>query len=383
MKKVLLYNGISNIMLELIVWMIYLQSQGWSVSQIALLESVYTISQMVFQLPSGVLADKIGHKNALILGEFLCGIYVLVYFFPQFHIGLYLGFIIWSLGLSLISGADVSLLYDTVSKKDQYLKFAGYFRAVGILAMAFSNAVGGWIAEFSWQILFVIEILIRILTIGIIISINPNRINRLEGQSRTIKNLVKGIFQFTRQNKTFGLLIITMGFSSAAVTLSHQYGPLMLKNLGLQVGKVSTFFGIISLVAALAVSFTYRITKKVSDNLVVNILFLVTVFSFLLFTTHSYILVLIGLLIVNVQFEITDAILENQLQNIANEKIRASTISFVYFCESILLTCSSWLISILTKTFNLCSVLGILGAALLIISIISMLILTKSKQTGE
>lgn len=383
MKKVLLYNGISNIMLELIVWMIYLQSQGWSVSQIALLESVYTISQMVFQLPSGVLADKIGHKNALILGEFLCGIYVLVYFFPQFHIGLYLGFIIWSLGLSLISGADVSLLYDTVSKKDQYLKFAGYFRAVGILAMAFSNAVGGWIAEFSWQILFVIEILIRILTIGIIISINPNRINRLEGQSRTIKNLVKGIFQFTRQNKTFGLLIITMGFSSAAITLSHQYGPLMLKNLGLQVGKVSTFFGIISLVAALAVSFTYRITKKVSDNLVVNILFLVTVFSFLLFTTHSYILVLIGLLIVNVQFEITDAILENQLQNIANEKIRASTISFVYFCESILLTCSSWLISILTKTFNLCSVLGILGAALLIISIISMLILTKSKQTGE
>lgn len=383
MKKVLLYNGISNIMLELIVWMIYLQSQGWSVSQIALLESVYTISQMVFQLPSGVLADKIGHKNALILGEFLCGIYVLVYFFPQFHIGLYLGFIIWSLGLSLISGADVSLLYDTVSKKDQYLKFAGYFRAVGILAMAFSNAVGGWIAEFSWQILFVIEILIRILTIGIIISINPNRINRLEGQSRTIKNLVKGIFQFTRQNKTFGLLIITMGFSSAAVTLSHQYGPLMLKNLGLQVSKVSTFFGIISLVAALAVSFTYRITKKVSDNLVVNILFLVTVFSFLLFTTHSYILVLIGLLIVNVQFEITDAILENQLQNIANEKIRASTISFVYFCESILLTCSSWLISILTKTFNLCSVLGILGAALLIISIISMLILTKSKQTGE
>lgn len=383
MKKVLLYNGISNIMLELIVWMIYLQSQGWSVSQIALLESVYTISQMVFQLPSGVLADKIGHKNALILGEFLCGIYVLVYFFPQFHIGLYLGFIIWSLGLSLISGADVSLLYDTVSKKDQYLKFAGYFRAVGILAMAFSNAVGGWIAEFSWQILFVIEILIRILTIGIIISINPNRINRLEGQSRTIKNLVKGIFQFTRQNKTFGLLIITMGFSSAAVTLSHQYGPLMLKNLGLQVGKVSTFFGIISLVAALAVSFTYRITKKVSDNLVVNILFLVTVFSFLLFTTHSYILVLIALLIVNVQFEITDAILENQLQNIANEKIRASTISFVYFCESILLTCSSWLISILTKTFNLCSVLGILGAALLIISIISMLILTKSKQTGE
>lgn len=380
MKKVLLYNGMSNIMLELIVWMIYLQSQGWSVSQIALLESVYTISQMVFQLPAGIFADKIGHKNALILGEFLCGTYVLVYFFPQFHVGLYLGFIIWSLGLSLISGADVSLLYDAVSEKDQYLKFAGYFKAVGILATAFSNAVGGWIAAFSWHMLFIIEILIRILTIGIIVSINSNQINQLESQSGTLKDLVEGIYKFTRQNKIFDLLIITMGFSSAAITLSHQYGPLMLKNLGLQVGKVSTFFGIISLIAALAVSFTYRITKKISDNTVVNILFLVTIFSFLLFTTHRYILVLIGLLIVNVQFEITDAILENQLQNIANEKIRASTISFVYFCESILLTCSSWLISILTKTFDLCDVLGILGAALLLISITSMLMLTRANH---
>lgn len=383
MKKVLLYNGISNVMLELIVWMIYLQSQGWSVSQIALLESVYTISQMVFQLPSGVFADKIGHKNALILGEFLCGIYVLVYFSPQFHIGLYLGFIIWSLGLSLISGADVSLLYDTVSEKSQYLKFAGYFRAVGILAAAFSNAVGGWIAEFSWNTLFIIEILIRILTIGIIISINPNRINHVENESRTIKDLIKDIYTFIRQNKIFGLLIITMAFSSAAITLSHQYGPLMLKDLGFQVGKISTFFGIISLVAAFAVSFTYRITKRVSDNRVVNTLFLISIFSFLSFMTQSSIVVLIGLLIVNVQFEITDAILENQLQNVANEKIRASTISFVYFNESILLTCGSWLISILTKTFSLCNVLGIMGTGLLIVSILSMLIFIKISRNNQ
>lgn len=380
MKKVLFYSGISNVMLELIVWMIYLQAQGWSVSQIALLESVYTISQMIFQLPSGVVADKIGHKNALILGEFCCGFYVLAYFFSQFHVALYLGFIIWSLGLSLISGADVSLLYDAVSEKNQYLKFSGYFRAVGILAMAFSNAVGGWIAEFSWNILFITEILIRIVAVGVIISINSNEINHTENATSSIKDLVHDIYKFARENKVFRLLILIMGFSSAAVTLSHQYGPLMLKTLGLPVGKISTFFGIISLVAALAVSFTYKITKRMSDNVVVNILFLIAVISFLLFITRNSVVILMGLLVVNVQFELSDAILENQLQNIANKKIRASTISFVYFGESILLTCSSWLISMLTKTFNLCNVLGIIGTTLLIISISSMLILTRTRH---
>lgn len=95
--------------------------QGWSISEIALLESVYTIFQMVFELPSGIISDKIGHKNALALGEFLCGFYILSYFFAKIHFiiyAIYAGFVMWSLGLSLISGTDVSLLYDTVTDKE-------------------------------------------------------------------------------------------------------------------------------------------------------------------------------------------------------------------------------------------------------------------------
>lgn len=38
MRKLLLYNGFSNLMLEIVVWMIYLKSQGWTITQIALLE---------------------------------------------------------------------------------------------------------------------------------------------------------------------------------------------------------------------------------------------------------------------------------------------------------------------------------------------------------
>ena len=80
MKRILLYNSLSNIMLEVVVWMIYLKAQGWSVAQIAFLEGTFTICQALFEVPSGIISDWIGHKRALVLGEVLCALYLLTYF---------------------------------------------------------------------------------------------------------------------------------------------------------------------------------------------------------------------------------------------------------------------------------------------------------------
>ena len=43
MKRIFFYNSFSNIMLELVVWMIYLKEQGWSLAEVAMLEGIFTI----------------------------------------------------------------------------------------------------------------------------------------------------------------------------------------------------------------------------------------------------------------------------------------------------------------------------------------------------
>ena len=40
MKRIFFYNSFSNIMLELVVWMIYLKEQGWSLAEVAMLEGI-------------------------------------------------------------------------------------------------------------------------------------------------------------------------------------------------------------------------------------------------------------------------------------------------------------------------------------------------------
>ncbi|WP_179205558.1 MFS transporter [Enterococcus cecorum] len=171
MKKILIYNSFSNMMPELIVWMIYLQNFGWHIAEIAILQGVFTFFSAIFELPSGIIADKIGYKRALQLGELICIFYLISYFFPYNHIVVYIGFVCFALGLSLISGTDTSLLYN-VTNDNKFLKYMGFFNSLGILSVAFGNLIGGWLAEKSWIVLFLISILFRVVALICITSVS-------------------------------------------------------------------------------------------------------------------------------------------------------------------------------------------------------------------
>src|SRR3989338_3317966 len=58
------------------IYMLFLQDNGLSVTQIMILNSIYTLLIILFDVPSGVLADRWGRKNTFIVS---CAFYVLGY----------------------------------------------------------------------------------------------------------------------------------------------------------------------------------------------------------------------------------------------------------------------------------------------------------------
>lgn len=176
MNKLFGYAWFTTVMPELVVWMIYLKSQGWTTAQVAILEGTFTLCSALFELPSGMIADKIGRKLSLQIGELLCVVYLISYFFPQNRVIIFGGFIIFALGLSLISGSDVALLYDKVGDKQKYLKYLGYFNGIQILGTAFGNSIGGWLSQISWSFLFVTAIVIRVIAVLLVSSVDEDNI---------------------------------------------------------------------------------------------------------------------------------------------------------------------------------------------------------------
>lgn len=91
----------------------FFASKGLSLADVFLLQSLFALSVVIFEVPSGYLADIIGRRNALILGSVFHGVGFTLLCFADSFLGLVLFEVTVGLGMSLLSGSDLSLLYDT------------------------------------------------------------------------------------------------------------------------------------------------------------------------------------------------------------------------------------------------------------------------------
>lgn len=110
------------------VMVLFWQDNGLSLTEIMILQSLFSITIVLLEVPTGYFADVFGRRKALIYSSlfsfFGFVIYSLSYNFYQFL----LAEILLAFAISLTSGADSALLYDTLKdlkKENLYKKIWG------------------------------------------------------------------------------------------------------------------------------------------------------------------------------------------------------------------------------------------------------------------
>ena len=106
------YRLLSTSYLFLPVLITFFVSRGLDFTHIALLNSVYALTAIVFEVPTGALADRFGRCRAMMLGSLLMAIGCVVDFNGRDFWTFALGEGLLALGMTLTSGADSAYLYD-------------------------------------------------------------------------------------------------------------------------------------------------------------------------------------------------------------------------------------------------------------------------------
>lgn len=124
---------------------LYRQAAGVSVFEITLIESISLALCIVLEMPWGIVADRIGYKNTMVIS---CLIYVvskLVFWKADSFGGFLLERIMLSVVMAGMSGCDVSLLYLSCRDGESHKVFGVYnlLNTAGLLAasLIFSAAV--------------------------------------------------------------------------------------------------------------------------------------------------------------------------------------------------------------------------------------------------
>ncbi|MCX2977432.1 MFS transporter [Candidatus Marimicrobium litorale] len=112
-KTIYLLGFFNSFMVVTPVYVPLLQGHGLSMSQVLQTQALFALTIALFEVPSGYIADTWGRRRAILLGSAFFAVGFLCLWQAESFVDFLLYEAILGIGYSLISGADLALLYDT------------------------------------------------------------------------------------------------------------------------------------------------------------------------------------------------------------------------------------------------------------------------------
>lgn len=128
------------------------KAKGLTVKEIFLLQGIFGAVLILFDAPAGYLADLLGRKKALVIGSIISALGFQVLWFGESFFDFVIYEMILGVGLSLQSGADVAILYNSLERLDaqgRRVKFLGRRLTFATAGEGVASLLGGVLAGFS------------------------------------------------------------------------------------------------------------------------------------------------------------------------------------------------------------------------------------------
>ncbi|MFI2239459.1 MFS transporter [Streptomyces chrestomyceticus] len=140
-RRIVRLNYGFQLLFNLLWWMpvfyAYQKDAGLSDGQIFGIQSIYYVAFCLFEIPTGLIADRIGTRNCLRAGAVVMTAANLAPVVSSSYSGFLVHFLAIAAGRSLTSGAASAYLYDGLRAErceEHYLKAEGTARALGLAA---------------------------------------------------------------------------------------------------------------------------------------------------------------------------------------------------------------------------------------------------------
>lgn len=268
LTKITFINFCTRFHLYIHAYALLLQQRGLSLLQISTIESVVIGTIFLAEVPTGVLADRIGRKWSVAAATFFLMCAELLFLFSRSYPAYLVVAVLTGTGFAFMSGAMESLVYDSLPPEDRanaMKQVMGRVGSWGQIAFFLSPIIGGWIIADLQPERFnaAIALTVAALFVGFLASLTlkePPTAWQSEA-SHPLTIFRGGIAEVTgnRQLQRLVLVVVLMTpFGGTLVTtfaapyLSQNAVPAFMIGLALSVG---------SLLAAVTQRYAYRVEQ--------------------------------------------------------------------------------------------------------------------------
>lgn len=161
-----------------IVTIFWQHDLGLSMAEIFLLQAIFAGTTGLLEFPSGYLADRIGYRKSLVIASVCALVGWTVYLFSPGFWTLAAAEVVLGVAISLISGTDSALLYESLAETGGEGRFGiwyGRVRFFGQFAEGSAALAAGLLYALSPRAPFVLEVAIWVVGVGVAVTMAEPR----------------------------------------------------------------------------------------------------------------------------------------------------------------------------------------------------------------
>lgn len=286
-------NFLKGLMFFLPVYALYLQQELFTVFNVSLIISIQAIFTVLFEVPSGAIADLFGRKNTLIVSGIIA--FMAVFFLS---IGTVLVFfilyaILIALSESLNSGTDVAILFDSVkginklakkeamavseaavesrailsdfeNKKAHFKKVIGINKSMWPIGASISSLIGGVLAVQSLRL----PIIVTLIPFGLALILTFF-LTEPKYQKEKYKNILLHMFKSAKiviQKKQLFLLSFAGLLFFAFGEVTHQLNPIFFEFKAIPIEYFGLIFALMFGLSSMGSFIAHNVSSKLGNK---------------------------------------------------------------------------------------------------------------------
>lgn len=372
---------ITNLNMQNSVWVLYLAYCGLSLAEIGIVEGIYHITSIIFEIPSGAIADLLGRKKSMVTGRFCIAISCVIMLFAKDFWFFALSFIIQSLGNNFNSGSEEALIYDSMKytrQEQDYIQVCGRRNVIIEVSQGLSTVAGAVLAEISYPWCYGACLLIAVTAAIQVLFITEapcTETNTDVGLSvmETVKLHFKTSYGILKSDIRILKIILYYNIIFAAHTLLFFYSQQYYKELGynkIQTGFILLLSGVASCSGAM---FSSRLYKKYGRKLVLTAVFCI-LSSFLCYGTGSFILAVVSFITAGFCVSLLYPVQSDSLNKLIPSGQRATLVSVDSLFFSAAMVIMFPLAGRAADIYGLMAVFSVIGIGLIAFNVVVLLI---------
>ena len=361
-----------------VVYFFFTEAKGLSPSLALFLIGVTSLSKSIAEIPTGVIADKVSRKLSIMIGLVIAVVGWSSLLWADGFIPLLIIMIFRGIGGSFTSGAEDSILYDSLKelgKTNQFKKILNVSKPIDLVSFTVTTLIGGFIGGINlYYPIYIHLVFISLAFFTCSLFIEPKISQEGEAIEHSYLKHTLQSFKviFSRKGLRIGLLTIFISgtFIRAALKSNKNILTPIFEGYGLDITNTSVIMALTFMSKAIGAYTASKFNKEGGELTEVTLALILYIIGILtVAATNSAILAIIIFMLVGA----LDPLILSNIHTLINQKIpsnkRSTILSlvslFAELTEMIFLVIFGWILDLISAEVALIFTSIWLGVAII------------------